>query len=245
MSYFLVASIIISLIAIIYVWYITRGLNSIPDDESVPLHTDEDKLLIHWYKLNTVHSFDFIDDIDVAIKYLKRIHDIETNRDSIVIGTNLEYQYFTITHRELRNKYSPNVDCIFDIRSTLAKTGEIAIIHNPKIAATMRRNNTFDFNELNSIMESNLDIIARDYMQEILKARWEQILELNDSQILLHNTEGSYLYLRIPSSEDTVNILGGVTAKMTPLGARINLLCSNYEFESLISRWKQHLQVTI
>jgi cell division protein FtsL len=251
MSYFLIVAILVAVIAVIYVWYVTRYLNRIPDDKPISLETEDDKLLIHWYNMHIKHSFDFnINDIEIAVKYLKHIYDIEINPDLIIIGTNLESQYFNITGRHLINKYSPDVDCIFDIRSTLAKPGEIAIIHDSIVRNSLRKINTFDFTEINNIMESELDLIARDFLHEVLKFRWEQITKLNDPNIL--NNSGSYLYLHVPTdisssipNNTVITVLGGVSALLTSRGARINLLCSNIEFETLIKRWNQYLPTVI
>lgn len=262
MSYFLIATILVALIAIFYVWYITRGLNSIPDDKPIPLETDDDKLLIHWYKMHIKQSYDFSEantnDSHIASRFLKRIYNIEVNPDFLILGTDLDTQYFRLTHHHLNTKYldsinkdtnelessfSPDIDYIFDLRSTIGKCGEIAIVNNPRIRGTLQRSNTLDFSEISLIINSELETVANDYLREVLKFRWDHILQLNDPSIL--NRFGSYIYLR--TSDDIipglpVQVLGNrVTALMTPQGARLNLLCSNYEFEALIKRWKEYL----
>jgi len=279
MDYFLIFSILIALLAILYVWYVTKYSNSIPDDKPIPLESNDDRLLIHWYNMHIKHSFDFnINDLEIAAKFLERIYNIKIDPNLLVIGTNLENQYFKITGHHLENGYSPDKDCLFDVRSIIGKSGEIAIIYNENLRNSLRKVNTFDFTELNDIINSDLDIMARDYLYEVLKFRWEQITQLNDPNVL--NNHGSswfcktkprgnevipaptlsYLYLRIPSSgnEDPLgfakqthsidgNVItvlnGAVSALMTPNGARINLLCSNIEFETLIKRWKQYLMI--
>jgi len=45
-------------------------------------------------------------------------------------------------------------------------------------------------------------------------------------------------------SPETVLLPGNIIAAITPLGARINLLCSNLEFESLISRLNRQVLVS-
>jgi hypothetical protein len=99
------------------------------------------------------------------------------------------------------------------------------------------------------IMNSDLDLIAHDTLKEILQFRWDQISKLNDPNILNIDGNGSYAYLRVPENtslkDDTIEIMTGITAAVTPRGARINLLCSNYEFEELIKRWSQYLSNTI
>ena len=243
MSYFLIATILVALIAVLYVWYVTRCLNSIPNDKPVPLDTDDDKVLIHWYKMNIKHSYDIDSDDTIAAKYLQRIHNIDITSSLLVIGNDLDTQYSKLTRQRLQSVYTPDADCIFDLRSTLGKTGQIAIVHNNKIRESLKRTNTFDITDLSLIINNELDIVARDYLRDVLNFRWEQLLQLNDPNIL--NNEGSYLYLQSP--DDSINgfpvtVLGGsVTAMTTSRGARINLLCSNYEFEALIERWKLYL----
>jgi hypothetical protein len=269
MSYFLVFFAMITLIFIFYVWYVTRYTHSIPDNQLVPLNTDDDKILIHWYNAYINHVFDFQNtDLEIAAKYLRRIHKLEINPNLLIVGTNLEEQYTKITGDKLEPKYSfeieksksdteidpriDKVDCIFDIRSTLGKNGEIAVIHNPRIRNILYRTNNLNLSEVNSIIDNDMDLTARDHIGEVLKFRWEQIRQLNDHDIInTKSQQGSYLYLRVPNesttepsnqglNEKTITVLKSVAAMSTPRGARINLLCSNYEFESLIKRWKAY-----
>jgi hypothetical protein len=209
-------------------------------------------MIIHWYNFNLKPSYDFnINDHEIASKYLQRIYNIEIDPNLLVIGTDLNTQYYQLMGTTLNILYSsgnpnPHDDCIFDIRSSLGKPGEIAIIHDSKIRNTLRRNNNFDFTDISLIINNELDIIAHDFISDLLRYRWEQISQLNDPDIL--NQSGSYLYLS--THEDIsyglpINVLNGVIALMTQSGARINLLCSNYEFEALIKRWKNHLSGNI
>ena len=250
MSYFLVVAIVIAVLAVLYVWYVTRGLNSIADDTTLSLETEEDKLLIHWYRASIQPSYDFnVNDLEIAATYLRRVHDVEVCPSLLVVGSNLEAQYQALTRKSLSTRYTPRGDCFFDIRSNLAKDGEIAIIHDPTVRAALRRNNTVDLTEVSLIISNEMDLMARDYIQEVLKIRWGQIRSLNDPHVL--NQNGSYVYLRVNKGSETISkeiaiglpvtVLDRVTAFMTPKGARLNLLCTNYEFETLMKRWKQHL----
>lgn len=241
---FLIVSILVALLAILYVWYKTRGTHSISDDMLVPLNTDDDKILVHWYKTNTKQTYNFeMNEFSIATKYLNRNYNIDINPDIIVVGRNLASQYNDLTGKILSSSYLESNDCLFDLRSTTALPIEIALIHNSHILKELRRNNNYDLTQLNSIMDSNLDIEAKAYLQEVLKIRWEKINLLDNPAVL--NNNGSYLYITIPSSEivtisssETVTVLDSVLAYSTPHGARINLLCSNYEFEALINRLK-------
>lgn len=113
-----------------------------------------------------------------------------------------------------------------------------------------------------SIISSELDLLANEYIKDVLRVRWEQISNLNDPNVL--NRSGSYVYIRSPLTNGTSIILGktdkvgstgncltifgnesnGVIAMNTRFGARINLLCTNYEFEALMSRWTRSMGIT-
>jgi hypothetical protein len=264
MSYFLVASLLVALLAILYVWYITRWRDAIPDTQPVPLETEDDKLLVHWYNMQLTHSYDsHPDDIAIAATFLQRIYNIQIDPGFLVIGTNLSDQYRNTSVETIYNTSQSNLDpvqrdYIFDIRSVLGKNGEIAIIHNPQIRNRLYQANNLDMSEINTIMSHELDLPARDYFREVLQHRWKQIRQLNDRNVLnSQQQEGSYLYLvavevvidaalgTVPP-DNTVIVFspqntGGVTATIAPNGARINLLCTDLEFETLMKRWTAHL----
>lgn len=247
MTYFLLVSVMVTILAIIYVWYVTRRMNVIADDEPLQLHTDEDRLATSWYTLNTRKSVDLeIDDISTASTFLKRVCDIEANRNLIVIGKDLQTVYKSITGQNLATKYSEGIDTIFDIRALIGRSGEIALIHDPNILTRMSRavqknRLTIDLSEVKAIMNSELDPIAREYFGKLLKSRWEKILAIPDTRRI--NCEGSYLYIEIENTttDDNITIFGNVMAANTPFGARINLLCKDVEFETFLKRWRTSL----
>lgn len=243
MTYFIIIAILLAVLAVLYVWYITRGLNSIDDNAFIPLETDEDKLLVHWYKANIHPIYDFnINDVEIATKYLQRIYNIEIDPGLLIVGNNLSSHYHELTRKSLSNKYDPNIDCIFDLRSSLAMTGEIAIVHDEHIRRKLQSKSKVDFTDIGIIMNNDLDGIAHEYITNVLKFRWDKIKEMNDPNVL--NERGSYLYYRLQNHEQQgpTTILDKITALVIPIEngsiARINLLCSNYEFEALIYRWK-------
>lgn len=243
MNYFLIVAIIVAILAVLYVWYVTRGLNSIDDNTNLSLDTEEEKLLKHWYKSNIQETYDFnVNDKEIAAKYLQRIHNVEVDPNLLVLGKNLNTQYYALTHSSLSYEYNPNEDCIFDLRSSLAKDVEIAIVHSSRVRQVLNKNNSSDLTELNQIMNSDLDAIAHEFITSVLKFRWDQIDTIHDPNIVNH--EGSYLYYRIPEGNrpgTTVTILNSVNALVVSNTlARINMLCSNYEFEALIKRWKEY-----
>lgn len=244
MSYFLIAAILLAVFAVLYVWYVTRGLNSIDDNAFIPLETDEDKLLVHWYKANIQPVYDFnVNDIEIAAKYLQRIYDIEIDAGLLVVGDNLAVHYRELTRRSLSDKYEPNTDCLFDLRSSLAMPGQIAIIHDKRIRHRLQSKTKVDFTDIGVIMNNDLDKTAHEYITSVLKFRWDKIKEMNDPNVL--NDKGSYLYYRLQNNDQQglTTILDKITALVVPTEngsvGRINLLCSNYEFEALIYRWKR------
>lgn len=243
MDYFLIGNILILLCAILYVWYYTRYANYIPNSQVLELDTEEDKVLSNWYKSSVKEEL--VDDSTVFSKYLKNIYGIEVNSSLLIIGEDLDEKYFKLTKKELSEEYQPGVDCYFDFRPVIAKTGQVAIINDIRIRQQLERSNTFDLTEIYSIISNGLEIGAYQYLKQVLDFRWEQILKLEDDNVL--NREGSYLYYKpsayIKSSEKILD--DQVAVKITSKGARVNLLCSNYEFEALIDRWKKYLSGVI
>lgn len=235
MSYYLVISIVVAIIAVVYMWYMTRGINSIPDTTILMLNTTDNYLLADWYKHYTKPSFAFnTNECEVAARLLERLYDIQVNPNLIVIGNDLASKYNTLTHRHLSvDVTNTNVDTIYDIRSAVGVNTEISLIHNHRLRNELRRITSSDsFNEIYPIVESELEIIARDYLKQVMKYRWDKIMELNDNRVI--NNNGTFLYMRecnIPNIETTI----------TSIGIRINLLCTNLEFETLIQRWTREL----
>ncbi|CAH6418211.1 Hypothetical protein HVR_LOCUS78 [uncultured virus] len=229
--------IIVAIIAIAYAWYITRGMHFIPDDKILLLNTNDDHILSAWYQYNTQPTFTFnIDEYELGARFLQHIYNIEVQSNLLILGSDISSQYSSITRSSLSTIYFPNTDCIFNLRDSIGKNMEIAVIYNDEIRAILRRNNTIDPSDLHAIAEGGLDIIARDYLKEVLKYRWNKINELNDPNVL--NREGSFLYLQectIPNVQTT----------NTSRGVRINLLCKDLEFETLIKRWKAYVPVII
>lgn len=255
-GYFLIVTIVIALLAVLYVWYISRDFRSIPDDKVLLLDTDEDRLLSNWYNTNLKVSYNLnIDEAKTCADLIKRLYDIEVNPDLLVIGTNIGQQYHRLLHQTTGSAsslpYFPQEspggshtmprsvdrDCLFDLRSNIGKELEIAAIHDPVTRTRLKNTNYYNMNEITSIMESNLDTVARDYLKQVLKYRWDKILEINDPNILNRNRyPGTYLYLRectIPNIQAYADPNNNII--------RVNLLCTDLEFETLLKRWTQHL----
>jgi len=216
--------IIVALLSILYVWYMSKTINNYPDDKILDLSNNNDSILSKWYEstIQIIYQYDN-DESEIAAEYLHNVYDLEVDPKLIVIGENLNSQYKKLTRKELPK------NCIFDLRSSLGIPGEIAIINNDKIRNILIRNNNYDIKLLYEIVKSKVDKIAHDALQEILKYRWSQITETLDIKGF-----GSYLYLE----NDTEEIFPGVLSKITEEGCRINLLCTDLEFNTFLKRSK-------
>lgn len=258
MEYFIIFSILVVLLYIVYIWYKTQYSNYISDDVNVVLNDDDNKLLKHWYKMH-IGDVVFTDtnELDVAANFLLIMYGIEVDTNLIVIGDFIDRKfYLEQTGQTLNTIYNDeNIDCegdiIYDIRSVLGLVGEIAIIHDQKLVMHMRRRTqSIDIGELDSIINSDICTGARDYLREVLKLRWDEIMKISP---YTKHTTGSYLFLEsgdkfhineYPKDQMIDNIIGffGTTNKghiMTQNG-RTNLLCSDYEFRALIDRWGKY-----
>lgn len=231
-EYFLVVTILLLISAIIYVWYVSIPYRYISDDDPLILNTEEDRLVSNWYAQNIKHNINFdIDDIDTAHKLLQRLVNKDIDRNDIVIGFDLNSKYYNLTRKTLKE--------VYDLRSMIGKPGEIAIIDDPKIRSRLQ-NHDIDFSEIKQIIDSDLDIIAYEYFQKVLKYRWDKLLELQDNNLI--NSSGSYAYIKhdVQSSDDNIVLFDNVIAyNFKPGVARINLLCKDIEFETLLTRWQK------
>jgi len=227
MPYLLLITLFCFIFIIVYMWYTTRHLRSFPSSEILPLDTNEDKLLSKWYASIITPEIKFdLDEKEIAQKYLEQVHDLNINESLLVMGHDLESQYHKLTNKVLPEMISSDDDGYIDLRNTLAIDGQIAIIHNPKILNELRRHNTYDASLLDSILNNNLGKIAKDFLEQNLVHRWNRIKESPHLNPL--NSSGSYLYLPQP-----INKVSGLP---TTKGIRINLLCSDLEFHTFITR---------
>lgn len=236
MDYFIIILIIVALLSILYVWYISKSINNYPDDKILDLSTDEDKILSNWYSDNLKIIYEYgINEEDIAVEYLHNVYNLEVDPKSIVIGNNIYSQYMKITGKELPK------DSIFDLRSSLGIPGEIAIITNNKIRNKLIRTNNYDIKMLYEIVKSGVDKNAHLVLQEILKYRWTKIKETLNLE-----GSGSYLYLQSENIPDTstFEVFPGVVSSVTDNSFRINLLCTDLEFNTFLKRATNKLVTT-
>lgn len=228
MTYYLMFTFIVAVIAIIYVWYMTRKINATAASKVLSLETDENFLLSTWYRDNTKPTLTFdLDQYEIAARILHRVYSVDISPALLVLGNNLSSQYRTL----VRGRETSD-DAFFNLRDSIGKSGEIAIVHDKSVRETLRNENTLDHFDLHAIMEGELDILARDYLRAVLKFRWDKIKKLNDPNVL--NSEGSFLYLRECNLPD-------VQTQASSEGVRLNLLCSDIDFNTLIKRWETNL----
>lgn len=221
---------IIALIAIVYVWYVTRGSNIIDDNQELKLDTDEDKMLGSWYQNINKSSLNFgVDDREIAATFIERIYNRKVDYEDIVIGTNLEEQYYGITGNKIEQEN------YVDVRSLIGKPWEFIIVPDKRIRAQFMVE-TIDLNDLNDIMLAKAEQGAREYVTDLLNNRWRMITTLNNDNIV--NDSGSYLYLKTDTNELITK--QNIVAKRTAKGERINLLCDNWEFETLMKRLQRN-----
>lgn len=237
MYYTILILIVVALISIIYVWYITRYSHIINDSEPLELQGEENKILDVWYQAINKSPFDFgLDNREIAANFIERLLNRKVDPEDIVIGNNLKEQYYKITGKNIEEDY-------INVRDLIGKPWEFLIITDKSLRDKFIVEQ-INLNELNDIMLANLDKSAYDYIADLLSVRWGMINELNDSDII--NDKGSYLYVKLPDNieeENKVIVKQNIVAARTMKGARINLLCDNWEFETLIKRLKQSITV--
>lgn len=224
MFYYLVFLVLVSVISVILMWKLSKNKNLLPIDEILQLSTSDNYLLYDWYKNLEGTQELYEDDNVIAARLIENLYGIKICPDFIVIGNNIKIKYYKLTGRKL----VPG-ETFFDIRSAVGLEGEICVIKNVEVRNILQKNAEVDcMDEIRKLVGNNLDKVVRDYLENILRYRWNKILELNDSNVL--NDEGSYLYVKSFPGEN-------VETKETPYGRRINLLCKDKEFETMISRW--------
>lgn len=237
--YFIIFAFIIAVIAIIYIWHVSKQYTSISDDKILLLDTNDDRILSDWYYHHIKQSFDFdlnLDTYDISSKFINRIYNIDIDPNLLVVGLDIKSQYFYKTTNILPLfSDSTKHDCFFDIRSLVGKEGEIAIIYDSKVRSFLRNNNNnYDITNLNSIIDNNLDIKAKEYLVAVLKYRNDTLTSLNYPGLL--NIDGTYAYFEN-------NNIPNVETLKTKFGYRINLLCTDLEFDTLIKRLKDNLSM--
>jgi len=223
--------IIIIIIAVVIVWYISSNIRENSNNTELELHTDEDKILQQWFEDNKKQSFNIdLTNEQIISKLIHKIYNFDVDHKKIIIGSNLEQEYYNITRNKIQTKFSEKEDCILYLRSIIGINYEICIINssNNIFNKLSKLSNDINLYFLNDLIESNLEKIGHDHIRKVLNVRWERILKTNNS--IERTTDDSFLYLT--PNHNTPNLISCSTSK----GDRVNLLCNNVEFEALIYR---------
>ena len=231
MSYVLISLFVVAVVLVVVFWYMTRDYRSIPEDRVINLASEEDRILNRWYEHHLQPSLDLnLNGQEIAAQLLEHLYGIQVDSEQLVIGTDIDREYYRLTGYKLEFSTELSTgDQVFDLRRYLGKSGQVAIIQNHQDRWDLYQTVPVDLNQYKAILDQGLDVIARDYLREVLTYRWDKINKLADPDVM--NQQGAYLYLRncqIPNVETQAhnNI------------HRINLLCTDLEFETLIIRWR-------
>ena len=161
---FIVVAIIVSLLTILYIWYVTSKVRSI---KHLVLDSSEDKILKPWFDSNVKTNYTLdIDEKKVAALYLEKIHKISVNPKFIVVSEDLYSQ-------------CGKTEKIYYMRDTLGIDIEIAIIKD-KILRDSIQQNDYDYQFVNNILSSDLYLNAKEYLTNLLKTRWKFVKKLED-----------------------------------------------------------------
>jgi len=229
MSYFLLLSIVIIIVIFMYLFYISKKNKKIISSMILELDTKDCKTLQDFFDQNIKKTYNFkLDENEMAVRLLNRLLNLNIDINHVIVGYNLTEQYMDLTGENL------NKEDLFYIRDLIGKDGEIAIIKNPKIHQILKFKNSFNPEIINDIIDNDLDLTAKNYIDNLLKKRWNLIRELNSDKIINTDNNHSFLYLEdfyLPNTK---------TSKNENI-SRINLLCETYVFDEFLNRWKNLL----
>jgi len=223
--------IIIVIVVVIAVWYISSNIREKSNNSELALNTDEDKILLQWFEENKKPSFNMdLTNQQIIAKLIKRIYDFDVDPNNIIIGNNLEQEYYNVTKKKISTKFSGNEDCILYLRSIIGINYEVLIINSSRNISKFNSSDDLDLSMINDILDSNLEKTAYDHIRKALNIRWKAIMETNNKNIIDRNSDDSFLYLK--SNHNIPKLICDNTVK----GDRINLLCNDVEFNALIYR---------
>lgn len=221
MSYYLLVTALVAILAVIYVWYKCKYLNYIPDDVILKLGGSDASLLSKFFDefLKPDISFD-LNEENIAANLIKRLYKKDVDPDLLVVGEDAYIHYTLLTGKIL------DIDNYYDLRSAIGLNLEALVITNSKIREILKRRLLITcMPEVSELIKLELDVVTKEYLKQILEYRWNVLKSLNNHNII--NKKGSYLYIsdcEIPNVE--------IDEKYK----RINLLCTDAEFETLVKR---------
>lgn len=212
-------SFFVSVLAVLYVWHVTNKMKSV---KHLDLSQSTDKVVEPWLKKNVTTWSLETDEKKVAAKYLEKVHNLTVDPKTVIFGKDLLVKV-------------PTLERVFYVRDSFGIDLEIAVASGVKT-------DDIDFNWqfFNSVLDSESCGRVLEFLTSLLKKRWEMIKALQDPRVL--NESGSFLFLK---TKDTEIFNNSVLASATPFGARINLLCNDFEFDMLMKRWKASLEAVV
>lgn len=226
MSEVLLFMFIAVVVIVTIIWYLSKPYRYMPDSEILDLSDSKDELVLPWITKKEISNSEME---ELLLKALK----IDTT--NVVYGHNLRSLYNKLTGKVLRTNKT-----WFDLRTLTSFPAELAVVDDSNVAFSMRKKfKDLDLKDLTYIMAVDPELTVTNYLKQILDSRWETIRGLNDTKVI--NNNGTYLYYKT----DTDTIFGNVKGSLTSEGLRLNLLCSNLQFKTLISRWQQALTADV
>lgn len=220
MSYYLIVTALAAIIAIIYIWYKTKYLNYIPDDVILEMDGTDAPLLSRFFESHLKPEIVFdINEEQVASELLNKLYKEEIDAELLVVGEDVNIMYTILTGEIL------DIKDFYDVRTSIGLNMGVAVVTDPVVRKQLKqRVNVSCIPEVSELMKLELENITKDYLTQILEYRWNKLNELNHDNVI--NTEGSYVYLK----EELDNV------KMDEKYKRVNLLCTDAEFETFLKR---------
>lgn len=225
--YYLITATILA-ITLFYINHIITSYNQVKlrslyhVDKVLSLHTTENAILDLWYIKKSVTSLVTLFDIqELASQLLLKIYNISVDKNLLVMSDNLSDKLI-------------NVHQIYDLRSTIGINIEIAVVDDDDLRKKViikTLDDDIDIGFLNGVINNDLYSLTKTYVPKILESRWQKILS-GGFDGYIPNDNKSFIYIKNDIDLEKLNI----KSLPTKFGQRINLLCSDLDFNSLLER---------
>lgn len=217
-TFFLVGLIIFVLVIVGIVWILSASYRYIPDTKSLSLETSENRLVSY----DTSHHLSIHDDsevLEICRKILSRIYDYEDVdiMNYIVIGSN--------PHN------NPNCD-LWYLRDTLGIDAYISVAYNKRDYRELSSKNVpCELGIFKALIDTGMDLKLNEYFTDLLSKRHIELSKcLHAKNMIPDESYGSYAYFtKFPDHNINTYM---ISSKLY----RVNLLCSELEFKTLIDR---------
>jgi septum formation topological specificity factor MinE len=225
MQYFIFSIILVLFIAILYVWWKSSKLYNLPLEQKIELHRSENRV-VDYSKLNSHLGWRVIPEDTAA--WAKLIHTkiysttLEIPNKYWVIGANLPHLY----QQKYKKALKPAL--IWNLRTYTGLNVQLVLIINDKERQWLRDQAIFpeDVQRLLLLLihENNTFDAVKNYLHQLLNERWKVL----EKYIKCDENDRSYAYVNSDQIQQW-NI-------STDEYSRINMLCSDLEFEQLYRR---------